>query len=93
VAARRQRPGREEGEWRGGAALEEGRAERWGLGCQRGGKKGLEREGNLGVYSPMAERAGFGRDPAGGGRLRSSFVVAIQLRSSSAIGSESASGG
>ena len=78
----------EEARW-----LEEGRAEGWGLGRQKGGKKGLEREGNFGVYSPMAERAGFGRDPVGGGRLRSSFVVAIQLRSCSAIGGESASCG
>ena len=52
------------------------------MGRQKGGKKGLEREGNLGVYSPMAERAGFARDPAGGGRLRSCFVVAIMLRTS-----------
>ena len=34
---------------------------REGLRCQRGGKK-EEREG---VYSPMADRAGFGRNPAG----------------------------
>ena len=48
---------------------------RAGLGCQRGGEKGEEKEGNLGVYSPMAERAGFGRNPAGGGRLRSCSVI------------------
>ena len=48
---------------------------RAGLGCQRGGEKGEEKEGNLGVYSPMAERARFGRNPAGGGRLRSCSVI------------------
>jgi len=63
---------------------------RAGLGCQRGGKKEEEREG---VYSPMVERAGFGRNPAGGGRLRSCFVVAILLRSFSVFGGESASSG
>ena len=49
---------------------------REGLRCQRGGRKEEERER---VYSPMADRAGFGRNPAGGGRLRSCFVVAILL--------------
>ena len=63
---------------------------REGLRCQRGGKKEEEREG---VYSPMADRAGFGRNPAGGGRLRSCFVVAILLRSFSVFGGESASSG
>ena len=63
---------------------------REGLRCQRGGEKEEEREG---VYSPMVERAGFGRNPAGGGRLRSCFVVAILLRSFSVFGGESASSG
>ena len=49
---------------------------REGLRCQRGGRKEEERER---VYSPMADRAGFGRNPAGGGRLRNCFVVAILL--------------
>jgi len=49
---------------------------REGLRCQRGGRKEEERER---VYSPMADRAGFGRNPAGGGWLRSCFVVAILL--------------
>ena len=40
---------------------------REGLRCQRGGRKEEERER---VYSPMADRAGFGRNPADGGRLR-----------------------
>ena len=35
---------------------------REGLRCQRGGRKEEERER---VYSPMADRAGFGRNPAG----------------------------
>jgi len=46
---------------------------------------------NIAIFS--AERAGFGRNPAGGGRLRSCFVVAILLRSFSVFGGESASSG